>query len=186
MTKAQLYEALDYVDATREKRTRMANLVCANPDLVFPLLEICFKVDDPVSSKACWILEFTVKKNFKYLFPHLNFFTDNLGKVHLDSSVRPLAKICELLIKSYFHKTSIETKSVLTNDHLENITAACFDWIIGEHKVATKAYSMASLFLLGKKYDWIHSELKVILNKNYASGSSGYKARARKILNSLP
>jgi hypothetical protein len=185
MTKAQLHEALDYVNATREKRTEMANMVCENPDLVLPLLEICFEFDNPISAKACWVMEFTVKESLAYLFPHLDFFTENIGKAHLDSAVRPLAKVCELLMKSFFNRTSIETKSILTEEHLKKITTACFDWLIGEHKVATKAYSMASLFLLGKKYEWIHTELKMVLEQNYNDGSAAYKARARMVLGKL-
>lgn len=103
----------------------------------------------------------------------------------LDSSVRPIAKICEFLIKAYFSKNINETKSVLKEIHLEQITTACFDWLIGEHKVAAKAYSITSLLLLGQKYEWIHPELKMVLEKNYPEGSAAYKARARMTLAKL-
>ncbi|MGB3152866.1 MAG: adenylosuccinate lyase, partial [Maribacter sp.] len=59
---------------------------------------------------------------------------------------------------------------------------ACFDWLIGNHKVAAKAYSMTCLLFLGRKFDWIHPELKLVLEQNYASGSAAYKARARMTL----
>lgn len=185
MTKDQLYQALDYVNHSREKRSEMATLVSKNPKLVPLLLAIAFDVDRPISSKACWVLEFTAKENLPYLFPHLDSFTENVGKVHLDSSVRPMAKICEFLIKSYFHKANTPVKEVLTPDHLEKITTACFDWLIGDHKVAAKAYSMTCLLLLGRKYDWVHPELKMLLEQNYADGSAAYKARARHTLAKL-
>ncbi len=185
MTKDQLYQALDYVNHSREKRMEMALLVSKNPQMVAPLLEIAFDFDNSISSKACWVLEFTATKNLSYILPYLDVFTTNIGKVHLDSSVRPVAKICEYLIKSYFHKTPNKTKELLNEDHLENITTASFDWLIGEHKVAAQAYSMTSLLLLGKKYDWIHPELKMVLEQNYAAGSAAYKARARHTLAKL-
>ncbi len=163
----------------------MTQLILSDPRLISSLLDIVFKVDDPISSKASWVLEFTVKEKLSYIFDYLDRFTANIKHLHLDSSVRPIAKICELLIVSYFSKTKNKTKQVLTDEHLEKFATTCFDWLIGDYKVATKAYSMTSLFLLGQKFDWIHPELKLVLEQNYATGSAGYKARARKTLEKI-
>lgn len=157
-------------------------MVSINPKLIKPLMYIAYKDYDPISSRACWVMEFTAKENLSYLFPYLDEFTSNLGTVKLDSSVRPIAKICEHLIKAYFSRTENKVQTVLTEDHLERIATACFDWLIGEHKVAAQAYSMTSLLLLGRKFDWIHPELKMVLERNYSQGSAAYKARARMTL----
>jgi len=185
VTKEELYLSLDYIDATRRKRMDMARLVTANPKLVEPLLQIAFDIDNPVSSKACWILEYVVKANPEYIFPFLDSFSKNLHKLILDSSVRPMAKICEVLIKDYFSNTSNNVQTSLTNEHLELIATCCFAWLIGDHKVAAKAYSMTSLLLLGRKFNWIHPELRMVLEANYAKGSAAYKARARITLDKL-
>ena len=185
MTKKELYQSLDYINATRRKRTEMANIVQSNTDLLEPLLEIAFDVDNPVSSKACWILEYVAKENLDYILPFIDIFTHKIDGLKLDSSVRPMAKICEFLTKTYFSKTKNKTKETLTSNHLELIATACFDWLIGEHKVAAKAYSMTSLLLLGQKFEWIHPELKMVLQQNYSSGSAAYKARARMTLSKL-
>lgn len=185
MTTKELYESLNYVNHSREKRKEMANLVLKNPHFVAPLMELAFAQNDPISSKACWVLEFTAKENLSYLLPHLTFFTENLGRLHLHPSVRPMAKICEFLTTKYFKKPDAEIRKVMTDKHLENIATACFDWIIGDHKVAAKAYSMTSLLLLGQKYDWIHPELKMVLEQNYSEGSAAYKARARLTLEKI-
>ena len=182
MNKAQLYQSLNYVNHSREKRLQMANRISANPHIVTDLMQIAFLVDDPVSSKACWVLEFKAKENLAYLFPNLDLFTENIGKVRFDSSVRPMAKICESLIKAYFHRAQNAARIAISDRHLELMTAACFDWLVGDYKVASKAYSMTSLLLLGKKYDWIHPELKMVLEQGYAHGSAAYKARARMTL----
>lgn len=182
MNKAQLYKALDYVNHSREKRMEMSMLVSENPNLVKPLLEISFEDNDLISSKASWVLEFTAKENLTYLFAHLDEFTATIGTLKLDSSVRPMAKICEYLIKGYFQKKDSKVIKALNEKHLEKITSACFDWLIGNHKVAAQAYSMTCLLLLGRRYDWIHPELKIILEQNYANGSAAYKARARMTL----
>jgi len=141
--------------------------------------------NDPISSKASWVLEFTARRKIDYLFSHLNEFTAKLDKVHLESSVRPFAKICELMITAYYSKKEHAIQKELTPLHLERIAAACFDWLIGDFKVAPKAYSMTSLFLLGKTFDWIHPELKLTLEQNYHNQSAAYKARARMILGKL-
>ncbi|QCX00326.1 adenylosuccinate lyase [Aggregatimonas sangjinii] len=185
MTKTELYELLDYVNHSREKRMEMARMVLSNSELVQPLFEIGFDVDNPISSKACWILEFTAREKLAYIFPHLDVFTTGLGIVHFDSSIRPLAKICELLVVSYYSKEKNTTQKALTRVHLESITEACFDWLIGDSKVAPKAYAMTSLLLLGQTFDWIHPELKIIVEQHYATGSAAYKARARMVLAKL-
>ncbi len=185
MTEKELYDSLGYVNHSRQKRQEMASMVLNSPHLVKPLLCIAFEINNPVSSKACWVMEFITKKNLSYILPHIAFFTNQINTVKFDSSVRPMAKICEILMKTYFHKTKNRTQDVLTMKHLEQIAAACFDWLIGEHKVAAKAYSMTCLLLLGQKFDWIHPELKVVLEQNYTLGSAAYKARARMTLAKL-
>ena len=182
MDKTELYELLNYVNHSREKRLEMANMVLRNPALVRPILEIAYDVDNPISCKACWVLEYTARKKLEFLFPHMDIFTSELGKVHLESSVRPFSKICELLITSYYLEESDSTKEPLTRVHLEKMTEACFDWLIGDYKVAPKAYAMTSLLLLGRTFSWIHPELKLILEQNYGAGSAAYKARARMTL----
>lgn len=183
--KETLRQALDYADHSREKRSAMAELILQQPELISPLLEIALDVNDPISCKAFWILEFTAHKKLAFLYPHIDRFISGLSTVHLDSAVRPAAKICELLTLSYFSKKEHDTRKIITSEHLNQITSACFDWLIGNHKVAAKAYSMTSLLLLGQKIDWVHQELKMILEQNYAEGSAAYKARARMTLAKL-
>ena len=185
MTKQELYESLNYVNHSREKRSEMAKMILHNPELISPLIEIAFDVNDPVSSKACWIMEFAAKHDLSWIYTQIDHFTSKLHLVHLDSSVRPIAKICEYLIKAYFSKTMHPVKEILNQEYLNRIATACFDWLIGEHKVAAKAYSMTCLLLLGREIDWIHSELKMVLEQNYANGSAAYKARARMTLAKL-
>ncbi|MEX0288411.1 MAG: adenylosuccinate lyase [Flavobacteriaceae bacterium] len=182
MTREELSDALNYVNSSREKRTRMSQIVMDNPHLIGPLIEIALENKDPISSKASWVLEFTVKGKLEYLFPYIDLFADHLGKPNLDSSIRPFAKICECLCLCYFSKTTNACQQILTDAHLEKIATACFDWLIGDHKVAAKAYSMTSLLLLGSKFSWIYEELQLVLEQNYSSGSAAYKARARHTL----
>lgn len=185
MTTEQLYNELNYVNHSREKRLQYANLIIENPELTAKLIEILFRVDDKISPRAAWILEFACNHNLKTIIPHLDIFTEHLHKVHLDSAVRPVAKICELIIVSFYSKNDSPIKTALTPIHKERIIAACFDNLINDEKVAAKAYGMTTLYLLGNDYDWIHPELKQILERDFHNQSAAFKARARHILKKM-
>jgi hypothetical protein len=181
----ELYKELNYVNHSREKRLRYANLVIANPDLVPKLLDILFMVDDKISCRAAWVFEFMCGEHLESCIPYLDLFTENMHKVHLDPAVRPTAKVCEYLIKAYYSKEDNKIKSALLPKHKEKIVESCFDWMINDEKIAPKAYAMNTLFLLGTDYDWIHPELAMILERDYQMQSSGFKARARHILKKI-
>ena len=153
-----------------------------NPKLVPKLLSILFKVDDKISPRAAWVFEFMCNNDINTIVPHLDMFTKNMHKVHLDSAVRPVAKICELITIAYTNKEDNNIKTVLTETHKERIIENCFDCMINDEKVAPKAYSMSVLFLLGKDYDWVYPELARILEDDFSKQTAAFKARARHIL----
>jgi hypothetical protein len=185
MTEQELYTKLEYTDHSREKRGKMAAIIVQDPSLILHLVSIISRVNDEMSCRASWILESVVRKDKELLYPYLDKFMPLLATVKLDSAIRPLAKICELLIISFYSKIPNKSQQYLNKKHLEHITAVCFDWLIGNHKVAAKAYSMTTLYLLGTTYDWIHPELKILLEQNYSMGSAAYKARARMVLKKI-
>ena len=185
MTKKELYGELSYVNHSREKRLYYANLVIAQPELIAPLLDILFNVDDKISCRAAWVFEFLCGEKLEAMIPYLDQFTQNISHVHLDSAVRPVAKVCEYLVKAYYGKENHPIKAHVTTQHKEKIVEACFDWMINDEKIAPKAYAMHSLFLLGKEYDWINPELALILERDFQMQSSGFKARARHILRKI-
>jgi hypothetical protein len=185
LTTEQLYEELNYVTHSREKRLHYAHLVIDNPDLIPELLNIIFMVDDKVSCRAAWVFEFMCAERLETSIPYLDPFTENIHKVHLDSAVRPVAKVCEYLIMAYYSKYDNKIKTALASKHKEKIIEACFDYMINDEKIAPKAYAMNTLYLLGQDYDWIHPELAMILERDYQSQSKGYKARAKHILKKM-
>ena len=173
MTENQLLQELDKVSALRENRIRVSNLILQDLSCIDSLINIVFKVDSKVSIRAAWVLEFVVKQEFEVILPYLDYLSKNLQKVHFGGAVRSMAKIIQILILK-------NDKKRLLDKNQENLfTEIAFDWLISKHKVAIKAYTMQILFLLGKKYKWIHPELKSILLENTHKYSSAYKARAR-------
>ena len=164
----------------------MTAKILGNPGFYRPLLEIALEENNSIGSRACWIVEFVYKASPELLYPHLDTFAAGLNEVRPESSIRPLAKVCELLVLAYYGSGSNLTKPPLSILHKQLLTEACFDWLIGPQKIAPKAYSMQTLYLLGKEISWVHGELREVLQQHYSTGSPGYQSRARKILDKLP
>lgn len=181
MTQKQLYKELDYVDHSRKKRDYYATLLKEQPELLQPLLEILFMVDDKLSPKAGWLIEFVSKNNLPLLFPYLDYFTSNMHTVYQDSALRPVAKVCERLALSYYKEQHPLSRKALQLKHKEQITNAGFDWLITDQKVAVKAYTLTTLYHLGTEIDWIHPELLIIMENQYSTSSVAFQARTRHV-----
>ena len=185
MTKEELYKELSYVNHSRKNRKKYALLIISNPDLIPKVLDILFQVTDKTSCRAGWLVEFVARENLDSILSYLDRFTEEMPTVYLDPAVRPIAKICEYLIEAYYHKDNNHTKDYLKLIHKERIIELSFDYMITDQKVAAKAYSMNTLYLLGKEFNWIHPELITILEKDFNTNSAAFKARARQILQKI-
>ncbi|KAF2325847.1 hypothetical protein [Flavobacterium nitrogenifigens] len=180
---SELQKKLDYVNAYRENRLKAAQDVLENPSLFSELVSICFSPEDKNNHKACWILEFVSYEELNWLQPHLDFFCSNLKVLKDESAMRPIAKVVQLLVKSHYKKNENGIK--LSEENLQDCIEASFDWLINDTKVATKAYSIRTLYILGNHYDWIHPELKVILDKDFGDHTAAYKAVAKEVLKKI-
>ncbi len=180
---SELQLKLDYVNAYRENRLKVAQEVLENKNLFEELVSICFSPSDKNNHKACWILECVSYEELTWLQPHLDFFCSNLKFLKDESAIRPIAKVLQLLVKSHYKKD--ENCISLSRENLQDCIEASFDWLINDVKVATKAYSIRTLYVLGNYYNWIHPELQIILNKDYADHSAAYKAVAKEVLKKI-
>lgn len=185
MTLEELHKELSYVNALRINRLKYSRLILNDLSLLPKLMAILFMTEDKVSCKAAWILEYVCAEYLLAIVPYLDEFTVNIHKVHLDSAVRPVAKICEFLAKANYSKEPNPIKTMLLPKHKEYIIETCFDWMITDQKIAVKAYCMNTLYFFGKDYKWIHPELVQILEQDYHSQSAGFKARAKHILKKI-
>ncbi|MBU3012008.1 adenylosuccinate lyase [Polaribacter vadi] len=168
----------------RENRQRVADIVLENQNLFKDLVTIAFKVDDRISIKAAWILEWIcTHHHLNWIIPHLDEFTKNISNVIFDSATRPCAKICEHLANAYYSKTTNEIKVSLTENHINKIIETGFDWLITPQKIAVRAYTMNTLYLFGLENDWVHPELKHLIETKIIHESKGCKARGKYILN---
>ena len=179
----ELQSKLENLKAYREDRLLIAEYILKNKKYFDELISISFSPSDKNNHKACWILEFVSYKELIWLQPYLDFFCKNLKYLTDESAMRPIAKIVQLLVISHYKKTT--NSIILTEENLQDIIETSFDWLINDIKVATKAYSIRTLYILGKEYDWIHPELQIILNKDYPNHSAAYKAVAREVLKKI-
>ncbi|MDO7170617.1 adenylosuccinate lyase [Mariniflexile sp. AS56] len=181
----EFYSELNYVDASRENRLKYAQLVLDDLTLFPKLIELVFRVDDKLSCRAAGIFEFVCEHYIYAIVPYLDLFCSNIKNVHLDSAMRPVAKVCHFIAQESNSKQANTLQKVLKPKHKEQLIEVCFDWMIGNHKIAPKAYAMDTLFNLGYDYPWVHPQLTQILEKDFPLQSAGYKARAKRILKKL-
>ncbi|SDR88222.1 hypothetical protein SAMN05216503_1264 [Polaribacter sp. KT25b] len=167
----------------RENRERVANIVLADQKLFKDLVTITFDVENKVSIKAAWILEWICNHHqLNWILPHLKEFSTKISNLKFDSAIRPCAKICELLANAYFAKNDNEIKNQLTTKHIDSIVETGFDWLITPQKIAVRAYTMNTLYFFGLQKDWIHPELKHLIETKIIHESKGCKARGKYIL----
>lgn len=178
---SEFQKNLDYVTGHRANREKYADEVLNNPELFPELVQLSFHPSNKNASKAFWILEFVCYQKLEWLDDHLNFFCSNIKNLKDESAIRPAAKICQLLVSSHFKNKDRQ----LSEKQLEEIIENSFDWLINDTKVATKAYSIRTLYILGQHYDWIHTELKNIITKDYPNHTAAYKAVAKEVLKKI-
>ena len=168
----------------RDNRQRVADIVLENQNLFKDLVTLTFKTDDKISIKAAWVLEWIcTHDNLDFMIPHLNKFTTNINKVIFDSAIRPCAKICEHFAKAFYSKKINEIQVSLTEQHIDAIVETGFDWLITPQKIAVRAYTMNTLFLFGLDKNWVHPELKHLIESKIIHESKGCKARGKQVLN---
>jgi hypothetical protein len=179
-----LYLKIANSTAHRQSRESNASLILNNRQLLPELLQIAYRIEDKNHHKASWSLELIFENDIDLLGPHLDGFCQHLPKWKTDGAVRAAAKICMMAARQ--HVKSLETgKDFLAASHITAISESCFDWLIGEAKVAPKAYGIRALFALGKSEPWIYPDLKTILSEDFFKYSAAYQAAAREILKKI-
>jgi hypothetical protein len=175
------YNLISNCTCYRKDREKNRNFALRNTEFLETVLSVAFNPKDKANHNACWILELICEKKLKTIVPYLDDFCNVLPNLKNDSAIRPMSKICLFLAKSNHRSNGIKLTQMQETQLLET----GLDWLIGDEKVATKATTIKTLFVLGKKYDWVHDELKTIVQQGYSENSAAYKAVARNILKKI-
>lgn len=156
-----------------------------HPELTGFLIRDVFEQDKINMFHSSWVFDHLMRKKLVYLLPHLELFTQGLAFLKSESCIRPMAHVCQMVTKTCFKKKDNLFIDTISHVQLERILNACFDWLIGPHKIAAKVFSMTSLFYLGMHFTWVHPELKLVLEETIGEGTPGYRNRAKKTLDRL-
>lgn len=186
MTLQELDFDIEKVNHSMASRAKAVTLVIDHIEILPELIEKAFDADKN-HFKYCWWLEFLNRNHIEVLCPFISSILSGANHLTNDSAIRPIAKIIENFALNYYSKQpNIEVRKMMTSSVREKMVELGFQWLIDDTiKVAPRAYSMIGLFQLGKDIDWVHQELKLVVEQNYATESVAYQARARMILKKL-
>ncbi|CAM3806313.1 hypothetical protein FLBR109950_02360 [Flavobacterium branchiophilum] len=168
-------QKLHQITAHRASRDEIAALVLLDLKLLKATFEFATDFSNKNHFKGYWVLELVLMQNIELIIPYLDIFCNNLKNISVDKALRPAAKICMTLA----YNLKINKK------HQNIIIESCFDWLISDVKVATKAYSILALFEFGKQHPWIYPELQAIIEQNFATESNAYKAVAKEVMTKI-
>lgn len=175
------YKNIAASTAHRPVRDALAQQAMDNENICHELIALALSTNDKHHYKACWILELVLEKDITLLENYLPQLCNVLHAYRHDGAVRSVSKICLFIVTRHIKSWD----GFITKAQQQQITEACFDWLIGNAKVAAKAYAMRTLYLIGKTESWIYPELQQILQQDYHKHSAGYKAAARNVLGKM-
>lgn len=185
LTQQQLHNILHSRRLSKAEIDLLVARIVAQPTLTGALLQEVFEEDKNGTFNASWTFDHLMRKRLSYLLPIFEPFVQGLGQLTSASCIRPMAHVCEMVTEAYFTTKATAFQNTITEEQLEKILTVCFDWLIGDHKVAAKVFAMTSLYHLGKKFMWVHPALKQVVEDTMATGSAGYRHRAKKTLDML-
>jgi len=169
MTLNDLAFDIENVNHSMASRAKAVDLMMHNLEVLPDLIEKAFG-DDKNHFKYCWWLEFLNRQHIEVLCPHMDMILDKAQYLTNQSAIRPIAKTIETFVLNYYSKKPNDIVQMMMNPIIkEKMVSRGFEWLIdAQLKVAPRAYSMTSLFHLGKDIDWVHNELQMVVEQNYA------------------
>ena len=179
--KSQMYQKIEESTCHVASRKMVSNFAMKDENHLKEMIQLAFDTKDELHVKAFWSLDLVCEKKLKQFVPYIEDFCTILPKIKDDSALRPATKIAYFLAKKKKKKNGIS----LTQQQEHNLIEALIDRLIQDEKVAAKVYAMKALFVLGKKYDWVHEELKTIISQDYSNHSAAYQAATRNLLKKL-
>lgn len=167
-------KTLENSNASTRCRQGIRDFVLAHPETLADVMAFGTDLSNKNQYKAVWIIEMLAEHNIILLIPYIDQICETIGQYKHESSIRGMSRV------AYFLSTSKQV--VLTENQQEKLIETCLDWLIGDAKIAPKAFAMHTLGHYAQQQDWIKDELRNIIDKDYHAQSAGYKAAAREVL----
>lgn len=140
-----------------------------------------FTAEYPNNFYHAWIWDGVIRKDLQTAWPLLPSIFQRMGQAACEGVVRVLAKTCEIASSSQHVQSKRDSCTLATADK-QHMIDACFGWLQGEHKVATRVFAMTALWNLREEEDWITEALRQEINRQLPKSSAGFRNRALKIL----
>lgn len=164
-------------NASTDCRNSIRDFVVENPEHLGELVAFATDLTNRNHYKAVWIIEMLVETHTQMLLPYIDRICETMPKCKHESAIRGMSRT------AYFLSTS---KVISLNENQkEKLIEICLDWLIGDAKVAPKAYAMYTLGHYAQKEEWLKDELTTIINKDFYAQSAGYKAAAKEVLRKI-
>ena len=181
---SHFYNQIKNSTSHTKSRQDNAEFVRKNPEYLPYLMELCFLVDDKTHIRATAVLEKLFEIDFELSKPYIDTICSKISLLKNDSAIRAVSRHLMFLVQDNTQKRKSKN-DYLTQNQLDKIAEASFDWLISDYRVAVKHHAMYTLLEIGKQQDWIYPEMKIILEKDAHCHSIGYKVVAKNIIAQL-
>lgn len=158
-------------------RNGIRDFVLENPESLKDVIAFGTDLNNKNQYKGVWIIEMLAETHAELIVPFANQLCDVASKYKHESAIRGISRTINFLTQS--------KKIKLTEEQQEKFIEICLDRLIGDDKVAPKVFAMYALCHFSKQYDWLKEELRIIIDKDFANQSAGYKAAAREVLRKI-
>lgn len=140
-------------------RNGIRDFVVGNPVYMDDLISFATDLNNKNQYKGVWIVEMLAETHPEMLLRFIDQVADVASQYKHESAIRGISRTILFLSKS--------TKITLTESQQEKFIETSLDRLIGDYKVAPKAFAMYALGHFAQKYDWIKEELRNIINKDF-------------------
>lgn len=174
MTDRELYQLVLATDIHVKSRRQTLEVTGNDDDVLQFLLKYSFEINDPIHVMSSVLLQDILDKDIRRLQPYLATFLDRVEDITNGSSKRLISRICWLVAKS--------KKIVLSAKQERQLVDVSLLWLSNDSKVATEAFAMDILMLLGKKYKEDIQLISEVIEVNYSSRTAAYQSKAKKFM----
>lgn len=169
------FNRLAHANAGLKCRTALLSFVLEHPKVMPDLVVFSTDLQNKNHHKGIWLLEMLAEKQAVILQPFAAKLLEVIPQYEHESAIRGASRIVLFM--------SLAQPGFLTKAQQQQCIEIALDWLIDDEiKIAPKANALYSLAHYAKEQSWLKDELRLIIDKDYANQSAGYKAAAKKVL----
>lgn len=159
---------------TKQKTLEITAYIGSDPARFAELIKLVLSGEDPVNKYAAWHISHYMEENPQLLDPHLKPMVENLGK----------GERCDSVIRSTL--SALAKIASIPVDLQGPVLQYSFDILLDSKKmVSIQVHAMQVVFNISKNEPDLLQELKMVIEERMPHGTTGYKARGRRILGEI-